>query len=249
MKTLFCIIGNLRGGDLPFQSFVDNFSDKVDLALCVGNTYPESKYRNIAKYLWEVDESNEKIWENIYDSISTKWRNLNHIENLWGPYKGLDGSGMIICSFRQILYENLLKTQDISKYDRFVLTRADHIYTNNFLPEPEHGKIYLPEGEEYGGVTDRFSVTKYTEFMKSLQIIDFIQNNPNVAGNVEGYLKLFYKYLNLDIVKYKRNMFIAARTDEQSRWRKSQMAGFERIDNTEYVYKYISEYKLIQSYK
>lgn len=255
MKTLFCIIGNLRGGDLPFQSFFDNFGDTVDLALCVGNTYLESKYRSIAKYTWEIDESNEKIWENIYDSVSNKWRHINHTENLWGPYKGLIGSGMIICSFRQILYENLLKIDEISKYDRIVLTRADHVYINNFLPEPESGKIYLPEGEEYGGVTDRFSVAKYPEFMKSLQIIDFIQNNPYLAKNVEGYLKLFYKFIELDIVKYKRNMFTVARINEQTRWKgskernKSILSDLEKINNTEYVYKYISEYKLIQSYK
>jgi hypothetical protein len=262
MKTLFCIIGNLRGGDLPYQSFVDNFGDTVDLALCVGNTYKESKYRNIAKYIWEIDESNDIIWETIYDSVSTKWRDLNHIENLWGPYKGLAGSGMIICSFRQILYQQLLKIEDISKYDRFVLTRADHVYVNNFLPEVESGKIYLPEGEECGGVTDRFSVAKYPEFMKSLQIIDFIQNNPYlltnnvVANNVEKYLKQFYEFTNLDIVKYKRNMFTVARTNEQTRWKGSkerngrQLHNFKRIENNvNYVYKYISEYKLIQSYK
>lgn len=256
MKTLFCIIGNLRGGDLPYQSFVDTFGDKVDLALCVGNTYKESKYRNIAKYIWEIEESNDIIWETIYDSVSTKWRNLNHTQNLWGPYKELAGSGMIICSFRQILYQQLLKIEDISKYDRFVLTRADHVYVNNFLPEVESGKIYLPEGEEYGGVTDRFSVANYSEFMKSLQIIEFIQNNPYLANNVEQYLKLFYESVSLNIVQYKRNMLTVARTNEQTRWggskerNMSQLSSFKKIDNNiDYVYKYVSEYELIQSYK
>jgi hypothetical protein len=106
MRTLFCIIGNLRAGDLPFDSFKTNFSSNVDLLLCVGNTYPESKWRTEAKYIYEVDESNPNVWFDIYDSVSTKWRDFNHIPNIWGPYKGLLGSGMIICSFST----NSLKT-------------------------------------------------------------------------------------------------------------------------------------------
>lgn len=72
----------------------------------------------------ELDETDPKVWEKTYDGVSREWRNLVHVENLWGPYQGLKGSGMIICSFRHKLHEKLIKLPVV--YDRYVLTQADH---------------------------------------------------------------------------------------------------------------------------
>jgi len=245
-KTLFCIIGNLRGGDLPYESFLENFGDTCDLCLCVGNTHQDSLWRRRARFIWEVDESDPNVWEKIYDSVSTEWRSLSHVKNLWGPYQGLRGSGMIICSFRQKLHEELIKLPTV--YDRYVLTRADHYYVSNDLPEVKPGRIYLPEGEEYGGVTDRFSVADREAFLQSLLVIPFIIQNPNLYGNVEKYLDLFYRSSGLGIVKFRRTMYTIGRVDEQTRWRgvtgkKAPHGGGD------YFLKYPSEYKLIKNAK
>jgi hypothetical protein len=217
MRTLFCIIGNLRAGDLPFDSFKINFSSNVDLLLCVGNTYPESKWRTEAKYIYEVDESDPNIWFDIYDSVSTKWRDFKHTPNIWGPYKGLLGSGMIICSFREMLCR-FIKDNDI-KYDRYVITRADHVYISDYLPEVKPNTIYIPHGEEYGGLTDRYCVCDHDTLMKSLQIIKYIQESNNQYNNIEKYLMSFYNSLGLNIAKIKRTMYIVSRVNEQTRWR------------------------------
>lgn len=250
MKTLFCIIGNLRAGDLCFESFNKNFPN-VDLALCVGNTYPESKWRARAKYIWELDESDPEIWFDIFDRVSTQWRGFKHYPNLWGPYQGLKGSGMIIMAFRQMLYEHLLSLDET--YDRYVLTRSDHLYTFGALPSVKPGEIYIPEGEEYGGVTDRFSVAARDEFLKSLQIIEFLQTNyphqpdlqtgdPRWSINVERWLKLFYEQSGLKIIKTPRNMYTVARKDEQTRWKGPSLN--IQCPHEGYYFKYPKEYVL-----
>lgn len=241
-KTLFCIIGNLRGGDMPYNSYLENFGDDCDLCLCVGNSYQDSPWRQHAKYIWEIDETDTQVWEMTYDGVSKEWRTHNHLENLWGPYQGLKGSGMIICSFRQKLYENLIKLPMV--YDRYILTRADHYYVSNFLPTVKPGSIYIPIGEEYGGVTDRFSVADRETFLRSLLIIPFIIQNPNLFNNVEQYLKAFYRSSCMKIVKYRRNMYTVGRIDEQTRWQTVSQQEAPH-GGGEYFLKYPSEFALI----
>ena len=242
-RTLFCIIGNLRGGVLPFESFLKNFGDDCDLCLCVGNSYQDSPWRQRANYIWEIDETDPQVWERIYDGISSAWRHHAHVENLWGPYQGLKGSGMIICAFRQRLHEKLSELPVV--YERYVLTRADQYYVSNELPRVKPGRIYIPKGEEYGGVTDRFSVADRETFLRSLQIIPYIIQNPYLFNNVEKYLKAFYKSSGLRIVKSRRTMYTVGRIDEQTRWR--AVSDIEAPHGgREYFLKYPSEYALIE---
>jgi len=252
VRTLFCIIGNLRGGQAPYDSFKVNFSDKADLALCVGNTHNDTPWEQNAKYICKVDESNPHIWEEIYDSVSTNWRNAEHVINLWGPYKNLPGSGMIICALRQKLYE-FISNNNI-KYDRYVLTRADHIYTSSYLPEVKQNTVYIPQGEEYGGVTDRYLVADHETFLKSLQIIEYIQNNLNKFGNVEQYLLSYFISCKFDIRVIKRTMYTVQRSNEQTRWHTGSCMPVELpflnpSNYEQYFSKYASEYDLAISNK
>jgi hypothetical protein len=246
MRTLFCIIGNLRGGDLPLESYIKNFSQNTDLLLCVGNTYQESPWRNYSKYLYEIDESNEKIWENIYDEYSESWKKLDLKENVWGPFNGLRGSGMIICGLRKKLYDFLINNNVV--YDRYVLSRSDHFYISDFLPDVRSNTVYIPEGEDYGGITDRFLVADHESFLKTLSnIVPFIIDNPMLYNNIEQYLKHYYqKIMNLNIVRINRTMFTIGRIDEQTRWRKPKI-NFPLPINKDYYIKYPEEYAKAKS--
>jgi hypothetical protein len=245
MKTLFCIIGNLRGGDLPYRSYLSHFGDQhFDLALCVGNTYQDSIWRKHAKYIWEVDESNPNIWEEIYDSIDTKWRNIKHTHNLWGPYKGLSGSGMIGFALREALYHNIIQYN--LHYDRYILTRADHFYISNDLPVIEKNTIYSPEGEDYGGICDRFYMCNHDTFLNGLQITKFIINNPDAGNNPESFQKEYHLSLGINIKRFKRTMFCVGRYQEQTRWAKPDIRiPIKPFMN--YYAKYLSEIKIILS--
>jgi hypothetical protein len=247
MKTLFCIIGNLRGGKVPYESYKRYFKNKnIDLLLCIGNTYSDSEWRQEAKYIYEIDESNNNVWENIYDEVSDSWKQENWLpENVWGPYNGRSGSGMIICAFRKKLYDFIIANNLC--YDRYVMTRSDHYYISDFLPEVKSNCLYIPQGEDYEGVTDRFLVADHKSFLMSLRnIVDFVISNPQKYTNIEQYLKNYYLSMNLDIHRIKRTMYCIGRADEQTRWRKPKIE-YPVPNHPEYYLKYPAEYELITS--
>lgn len=114
------------------------------------------------------------------------------------------------------------------------------------MPEIKPNTVYIPNGEEYGGVTDRYCVCDHDTLMKSLQIIKYIQESNNQYNNVERYLMSFYNSLNIEICKIKRTMYTVARAGEQTRWK------FPEIPSPHegYYLKYPSEfYTAIQDNK
>ena len=70
------------------------------------------------------------------------------------------GSAGILIFFRWFLLKNLIENDLINKYDRFIITRSDFMYQ---LPHPkvklmDEKNIWIPDGEGYGGFTDRHVV-------------------------------------------------------------------------------------------
>lgn len=70
------------------------------------------------------------------------------------------GSAGILIFFRWVLLQNLIHSDLINQYDRFVITRSDFIYE---LPHPklelmQESNIWIPDSEHYGGYTDRHVV-------------------------------------------------------------------------------------------
>lgn len=241
MKTLYCIIGNLRAGDWPVESFTEHLKDdEMDVALYVGDTYPESKWRDIAKYIWEVDET-INWWETEYDNYIDDWRDWKLKGNIFGPSGG-GGSGMIIVAFRQMLLRKLKK---IEKYERYVLARADQVFTHNELPDVKSNSVFIPDAKNYrwGGVTDRFMVADYRSFLKSLDVLPTLKKlgDGNYPDNVEQLLEIHYTELGLDICDISRFMYCVGRDNEQTRWRKPKMR--KPAQRQGYFLKYVSEYK------
>lgn len=225
MKTLYCIIGNLRSGDAPCDSYQKNIhSEDVDIALYTGNDYKDSPWRSLAKYTWETDESTN-WWEDVYDARLTGWRNWNPTGNTYGPYvKTLcngdmrDGSGMIVSAYRQLLYGKLL---EIPHYDRYILSRSDIMFINKKIdiPRTQPNTIYVPKGEEWGGVTDRFMVSDRDAFLKSLLVMDTLEKmQSNHPTNFETLLLKHFINSNLKVQKIPRFMFSIAKKGDQTRW-------------------------------
>ena len=244
MKTLYCIIGNLRAGQAPVDSFKKHvLNENTDVALYVGDDYHNSQWRDISKYTWETNESTN-WWEQVYDDKLPGWRDWDLKGNIYGPYQkknGRSGSGMIICGYRELLHKKLLS---IPRYDRYVLSRSDIMFTNNILPEALPNTIYVPEGEGYGGVTDRFIVGDRDSFLKSLLVLDTLKamksQHPN---NVERLLLEHFQKNGLKVNEMPRFTLSIGRIDEQTRW----MAPSQEYPISEYegyFAKYPNEYVL-----
>lgn len=250
MKTLYCIIGNLRSGHAPIDSFKENIHNQdTDVALYVGDDYRDSQWRDIAKYTWETDESTN-WWEQIYDEKLPGWRSWDLKRNIYGPYqqhitpsgKIRSGSGMIICAYRELLREKIL---NIPKYERYILSRSDIMFTDNNLPEVQPNTIYVPKGEEYDGVSDRFIIGDYESFLTSLSVLDTLKSMKSEhPGNVEQLLLKHFEKNRLTINKMTRFTLSIGRLDEQTRWR-APTASLPIPKYEGYYAKYPEEYKLI----
>jgi hypothetical protein len=68
-----------------------------------------------------------------------------------------EGSAGILIFFRWFLLHQLQQNDLISQYDQFVITRSDFMF---LLPHPKLDSryIWIPDGEHYGGFTDRHVV-------------------------------------------------------------------------------------------
>lgn len=186
-QTLTIILCQTRESEWTFDSLNEKVLTPLnsDLAFC-GSSKSSGKDKILAnsKYVWNFDEP--KNWEESCDAISTgsgNWRALTSISpNFLGGtgYGQSRGSGIIIMYWREILKRNL--TSEIaSSYEWFVITRSDF---NWVVPHPNieflnKDKIYLLNGEKYGGISDRHIIFHKCNLDKVLDFASPIFVNPD----------------------------------------------------------------------
>jgi hypothetical protein len=253
--TLVILIGNARGGEETWTTMYENLLKpyNADLALCFGESKDKSSsLYSKAKYIWELPEYDN--WREYYDSVfppewDTIWKQNVHAGLLGGVDNNI-GSGAIIFAFRDYI---LKQKHDILKlYDRIILTRSDYYYVDAH-PVLPLGKVYVTEGEEYGGITDRHHIfnSQHAEYV--LGICDFLSDKNNFEYlkncdniNPEKALLLYFQHTKIDKIleKCKRVQFTVAIDSDTTRW--CQPSSF--IPNSSTIrHKYISEYKLALS--
>jgi len=250
-KTLVIIIGNLRGGEKAWSSLYENYLDpsNADLALMIGKPragYTNSSITKRAKYYWEVDEYDD--WADAIDLIDGPgWRtsflapireakekepwdeigNKMGGHNVLGGIKGILGSGAIIFMFRWFLSQKLMEFNLVEKYDRFVITRADHYYSCPYdVRQLDATKVWSPLGEGYKGITDRHLIVSARHVLTALDILPHMISNFNdyadcllAPCNPELVIARRFEVGGLEIDHFPRTFFTcAAEGDTPSRW-------------------------------
>ena len=231
-KVLVCIIAQARSGKSSWESFKNNVLDHLDadLALCVSEDEEIEKnnsYYDNAKYVWKC--KNYKEFSPAFDWAQNEilkgssnlpdWKELLMIKDYWlggiegsitKTSPGKRGSAAILIFFRWFLLKSIKEKNLIKKYDRFIITRSDFIWN---IPHPkmkylDSEYIWLPNGEFYGGVTDRHAVLSKSNLESYLNIIELIVSKPKYLiskmlnhnrWNMEKYI-----LLNLKLNKKKR---------------------------------------------
>lgn len=267
-SSLVILLGNLRGGEQAWKSLYKHVLDvnSADLALIIGqaNTttnslYPNSSLYTRAKYNWTFREYND--WADAIDLINgTAWRET-HLPyftkkrtGLLGGIKGYIGSGAIIFMIRWFLSRHLIDNPDVlNQYERFVITRADHYYqcpheyTNLDL---SNNTMWIPQGEAYGGYTDRHLIVSRSNILDALDIFPslFQQTDEQLqdwiaVGTPESILKRVWISKGIDVMRMKRVMFTCATQLDTSRWKmpKGDVPGVPGL-----LKKYESEYNQTQ---
>jgi hypothetical protein len=182
-------------------------------------------YKN-AKFIWKYKDSKDYSKHfNSAQKILIKSKNLNEkpnwkklikIKHFWlarikgtskiknnkGIYSG--GTGALLIYNRWFLLQKILKNKLLKKYDRFIITRSDFVWNihhprmENLSPE----YIWIPNGEKYGGYTDRHAVLSKENLYDYLNLIEPILLKPDELyeimksknnWNLERYIKLYLK--------------------------------------------------------
>jgi hypothetical protein len=258
-KTLVVVIGNLRGGEPAWQSLYQNVLDVngADLALLIGNsTDRTSSMYSRATYLWEHPEYTD--WGEGLDTINgSSWRTNLVVAprgGILGGVEGHPGSGAIIFMERYWLIQKIKELGLQSKYQRFILTRSDFLYKcRHDLKELDPRYVWVPHGEDYGGITDRHVVASSELIIKVLNILAPLVTRPErhylvaKSGSPEIAIRLHWTTESIfphQVRRFPRPMYVGYQRGDMSRWGKKGKKRRKKEGRTEdgVFPKYTSEY-------
>jgi hypothetical protein len=234
-KTLVVMIGSLRGGERTWSSAYKHLLDfnSADLALMVGvvqNKTGKSPYLR-AKYVWEFPEYDD--WADAIDTIDgPEWRhrlvaNLNG-GLLGGALTNKRGSGAIIFMARFWLSQRIAEINLTDHYDRFIVTRSDFFYKcPQNLRDYDPRYVWVPAGEDYGGITDRHVIAPSGLIHKVLNILPPLLKHPEryskrrLQINPEGQIKLQWTVEGIyphNVRRFPMMMYTCFVRGDRSRW-------------------------------
>ena len=239
-KTLVIIMGNVRGGEDGWQSLYKHVLDNnsADLALIVGETpkkYQNSSLFDRARYHWSFEEFDD--WADAMDLVNgTEWRKtlLPRIHPEWGLLGGItghSGSGGVIFMIRWFLSQCLQEHDLAHAYDRFVITRSDHLYwADHDLSKLDPNYMWIPGGESYGGMTDRHLVVSAQHVIPALDVLGSMFRHGfegfglKLFSNPEHGIELAWRANGVvDIVRlFPRVFFTTFQIGDPTRWNRNQ---------------------------
>ena len=279
-KTLVIVLGETRAHELTFNSFKMNVIDvlNADLCLCIGvkkdYDYSNPFYR-LAKYKFLYNEPEDYSISFDYATeiiMKDNDNNNNHLN--WREFLKLNGhilggikdnhnehpgSAGIVIYLRWLLLKNLIENNLINKYDRFIITRSDFIYQINHpdVLKMNGNYIWIPDGEDYGGYTDRHVILSQKTIEPYLNILTNMIINSNDYynkmvelnindWNIEKLIKFNLKYNNVNhLVRFMPYIMYSVRNiNGTTSWSEGI---YSKTHN--YYIKYMSEYEKSTEYR
>lgn len=268
MKCLVIVICQTRAYKSVWDSFKKNVLDELnaDLALCVSETGMSDSFREHAKYIWEYQDPTD--WGEAYNNISKElninkpWRQILDIDKgrdscLFGGIKHpyTIGSGAVLFYYRWKLFQHIQHLQLTNKYDWFIVTRSDYYYPVPHVPLEllDRNSVWIPDGEKYGGVTDRHLICPNHFIEKSINMLYYMLNEPdnllkeykkflgNKGANPETFIMFYLQKQHIPIQFVPYFMYTVRELDEKANPTQFGMAGRSRYKDTNYAIKYPQE--------
>jgi len=227
------------------------------------NNFSNSLWKN---HVYGIKKSNTSNFVSEENVITYKkplyWREFLKIKDQFlGGVKDKDnqhaGSAGILIFFRWFLLKNLIESNLINQYDRFIITRSDFLYE---LPHPklEHmneNYIWIPNGEYYSGFTDRHVVLHKNNIQSYLNIFNnfvlksnhyYMKMKSKIDWNLEQIIKFNLEQNNvLHLVKeFPYIMYSVRNKNGTTRWSSGTFN-----DELGYYIKYTTEYNKSIYYK
>ena len=263
-RTLVVVISETRTHELSFQSFSTHLLEAydADLALCVARNPREdldNPFYRAAKHVWTYDEPED--FGDAFDHMQQveggtgDWRSLLQVRDQWlggvlGP-GAHTGSAGIVLFFRWFLKQSLLRADVLEAYDRFVVTRSDFVHATPQVPlsmlDPDY--LWIPDGEDWGGLTDRHLVANRQDILLALSVADEIVVDPVGLGeamqhrtdwNLERYLPFAFERLGLldRVRRFPYTMYAVRAPGGHTRWQEGRF-----YEDRGYFIKYDEEFR------
>jgi hypothetical protein len=187
-RVLVVVLGQTRAWELTFESIAANVLDELgaDLALCGSDRdqRPNPFYER-AKFIWRTPEPDD--WAEVYDRTvgDSSWRVLLRPgENTFGGIRDVEnpqvGVGGLLIYVWRFLGESLERDGLIDAYSWLIITRSDFLWP---VPHPDvrylsNRRIYVLDGEQWGGVSDRHYVVPRRLVRRFLRVPDPVFTDP-----------------------------------------------------------------------
>lgn len=248
-------------GTNEYNKNIDDFID--DEIIIHTNDFPEDLWKNQVYGIIKSYGNNLVKQENVITyKKPLHWRRFLEVKDqfLGGIKDNKEqhpGSAGILIFFRWFLLKNLIDSDLINKYDRFIITRSDFIYQ---LPHPKvelmnENCIWIPDSEQYGGYTDRHVVLSKTSIEPYLNILNnfvlrsneyFSKMIDKTEWNLEQLIKFHLEQNNvLHLVKeFPYVMYSVRNINGSTRWAQGIYS-----NELGYYVKYQSEYDKSSYYK
>tara|TARA_Y100001958_G_C21240465_1_gene568002 strand:- start:609 stop:1754 length:1146 start_codon:yes stop_codon:yes gene_type:complete len=128
----------------------------------------------------------------------------SHLDNFPKWKKDRVGSSSILLFYRWLLLKKLIENNLIKKYNRFIITRSDFLWPIKHPPlnQMDEKYIWIPDGESFGGITDRYALLNNSDVYEYLSVLNPILTEPKMLynlmknknkWNLEKYLKLYFE--------------------------------------------------------
>lgn len=253
--TLVVVICSTRGHHLTWRAFDDNVLRplQADLALAVSSdavpSWEANSFRSTAKYVWMISEPPENDYQHWFDEIAQACFGRRFTtedaavigQKLPGIWLGLikatkhRTASSVLIYFRWLALQHLQKQGLLSKYKHIIITRSDYMFVAPH-PQVSHlqpGTLMIPDGEGYGGVTDRHTVMHSKDAARVLSLAekvvfasgeDVAKYWLNLLGevggngvNLESILDKWYRAaLKLSVTTFRLVMFIVYDSEDGS---------------------------------
>ena len=232
--------------------------------------YYHSDYtdKNLAKKLYAINNSDRSNF-NRDNNITTFKKKLHYSEftniknriafenNDPNTFSDFSISTFIHVFFLWFFQYNLLTSDILENYDKFIITRSDYIYT---LPHPKmhllsDNYVWIPDGEHYDGMCDRHVILPKKFLIKYVNILESFFRKSNEYYNdlskikdycMEKILKYHLEKNNIiKDIRYIPYIFYTVRNPNgEVRWRQGKF-----IPKLGYNIKYMTEYKQATNYQ
>lgn len=268
-KTLVILYGQPRGGIYAWKSLQKHVLVPLNahLATYFTDDCPSTELDTITTYRWLTHAHQD--WEVVLAAaaksctpaaLDKDWKKLYEIKNqfLGGIIASNQlGSGGIMLAFRWLVMQKILELNLQATYDFMVLSRADQLHLRDHVPVTlaKEGYVIVPDGEAYGGWTDRHLFARTPDFMRAINITQELVCNAEKwhsilkatkkTYNPESIQKTVWDETGLQVTVVKRCMLMVRASHDPTRW--SQGEEHPLVQLFDLRVKYITELELVLS--